>query len=192
MIEKAMAPDLDLGSAFQRLTAERGSSLAAVAVKSGFAESFVAEVATGAASPSVDSLERLLRAIGAGLADLFAQGGAASGVMRRGERGSWRSGWSRARVAPLVAGSALRWLTAHVITIEPGGKSGKALSFHPHEQIACVEGGELVLSLGSATHILAGGDAAAIPAGAPYRWQNVSPVPATLLLVARGGSLRTP
>lgn len=164
-----------IGEAMQRLRSERGLSLRTFATKAGFSPSFVSQVEHGQASPSIASLERLARALGLGLIDFFGQVGAEPALVMRGsERRQFTSEWSHATLEPLIPPDALRNLEGVLITLEPGGRSGKDGSAQPREQLALVLEGEVFLTIGQALHDLRAGDAAAIPSNCPHAWENRS------------------
>lgn len=70
-----------------------------------------------------------------------------------------------------------------LLTIEPGGRSGKRPSVQAAEQLAVVLEGTLHLTVGADRHVLEAGNAAAIAAGAAHLWENRAEVAARLILV---------
>lgn len=108
-----------------------------------------------------------------GLADFFPRESAAPGlVMHKADRSRLTSQWSKAQVEPLVPPEALQRLEGILISLKPGGRSGKEGSAQPREQLALVIEGEVVLSMAPEVHVLTAGDAAAIPANSPHCWEN--------------------
>lgn len=162
-----------LGATVQRIRLARGLSLRRFAARTGFSPSFVSQVENGQASPSVASLERFARALGLGLGDLFQSELSVRGqVLHRSERSRLTSEWSKAQVEPLVPPEALTRLDGTLISLEPGGRSGRETAAQPQEQLAFVFEGEVVLTMGPSVHVLKAGDAAGIPANAPHSWEN--------------------
>lgn len=167
------ATESGIGEALQRLRLERGISLRTLASRTGFSPSFVSQVENGQSSPSIASLDRLADALGLGLADFFGYVEAGNVVVAHSRhREVLTSEWSRARVEPLVGFGALRSLEGVLVTLAPGGRSGKSPSFRPCEQLSIVLDGEVTLVLPAAQHVLTSSDAAAIPAGSPHQWEN--------------------
>lgn len=167
------ATESGIGETLQRLRLESGISLRTLAGRTGFSPSFVSQVENGQSSPSIASLDRLADALGLGLADFFGHVEAANVVVARSsDREVLTSEWSRARIEPLVGFGALRNLEGLLVTLAPGGRSGKAPSFRPFEQLSIVLDGEVTLVLPGAQHVLTSSDAAAIPAGSAYQWEN--------------------
>jgi quercetin dioxygenase-like cupin family protein len=79
-------------------------------------------------------------------------------------------------------------IEALMVTLEPGGLSGKEPSPSPHDQFGMVFSGALELALGNELLTLHRGDAVQIVAGTPHRWRNASRRSAQVALVSmRGG-----
>ena len=184
------ATDAALGEALQRLRNERGLSLRTLAAKAGFSPSFLSQVENSQASPSIASLERLTSALGVSMAEFFRDLASDSGlVMRASDRRRFTSQWSRARLEPLVpAPGALDSLEGVLITIEPGGRSGRALLVREQDQLALALEGEITLTLGRASHVLHPGDAAAIPANCAHAWENRGAAEARIAVVSGRGT----
>ncbi|HUP64247.1 MAG TPA: helix-turn-helix domain-containing protein [Thermoanaerobaculia bacterium] len=180
-----------IGETLQRLRQARDLSLRTLASMSDFSPSFLSQIENGLTSPSIASLDRLARALGLTLADFFDEVAAAEApvIVRAGDRKAVQSGWSRARFATLVPHGSLQRLDGILITLAPGGRSGKRAESLPYEQLALVTEGPVTLRFPWEEFPLLSGDAAAIPAGCPHQWENVSDAPATfaVLTVRRRG-----
>ena len=75
-----------------------------------------------------------------------------------------------------------------MVTLEPGGLSGKEPSPSVHDQFGIVFSGALELTLGNELLTLHRGDSVQIVARMPHRWHNASRRPAQVALVSlRGG-----
>lgn len=180
----ARTAEVGVGETLQRLREARGISLRSLATQAGFSPSFVSQVENGLTSPSIASLSRLGQCLGVGLSEFFDQAeGELRRVSRTAQRRNLTSGWSRARLEALVPHGALTALDGLLLTIDPGGRSGKHPSVQPAEQLAVVLEGRLHLSIGTEPHVLEAGDAAAIPAGGAHLWENREERPARLILV---------
>lgn len=187
MNSTSAAVDPALGEGLQRLRNERGLSLRTLAAAAGFSPSFLSQVENGQASPSIASLERLTGVLGVSMAEFFRALSAGSGlVLRASERRRFTSEWSQARIEPLLpAPGALLSLEGVIVTIEPGGRSGREPVMRAHEQLALVLDGEITLSLArTASHVLRPGDAAAIPANCAHSWENTGSADARIVIVA--------
>jgi len=175
-----------IGDVLKRLREQHGLSLRSLATRVGFSASFLSQVEHGQVSPSIGSLEKIAAALGVTLADLF-QATEASGlaVIRADSRPGFTSSWSRARVEALTPQSSdRRPLEAIVVTLSPGGSSGKRVGQHIADQFAYVVSGPVGLVLDESNVTLDTGDAVIIPRGTSHRWENAGATPTQVLLVS--------
>jgi transcriptional regulator with XRE-family HTH domain len=177
--------DAHLGEAVRRLREQRQFSLRTLAERTGFSASFMSQVENGQASPSISSMERIASALGVTLAEFFqAAQGTPPAVVRRDSRPALSSEWSQAQLEALgTAGAGARLLPV-LVTLQPGGASGRGAHPVGHEEFALVIAGSVMLTLGEVEHTLAEGDAVTIPAGTPRRWHNGATEPTRVLMVA--------
>lgn len=168
-----------------RLIRERrtrlGMSLRTLAARAGFSPSFLSQVERGRASPSIASLERLAQALGTTLGELLRVTPAAV-VTRAGERAELSSAWSHAQVEALGPAGPGRAFESMMITLDPGGRSGK-MSVHGGEEFAIVFAGEVRLTLGDDAYCLTPGDAATFSAELPHAWENLGEGAARIVVV---------
>jgi quercetin dioxygenase-like cupin family protein len=160
-------------------------SVRTLARKTGFSPSFMSQVENGQVSPSIGSMEKIAAVLGATLAEFFAtaSGGRMGTIVRPAERRRMRMGWSKAEIESLSVPGSTTQLEAVIVTMHPGGRSGKRPYPHPREVFAFILQGEAVLTLGSAEHRLRRGDAAAIPAGELRLWRNEARTSVRIMVV---------
>jgi uncharacterized cupin superfamily protein len=72
-----------------------------------------------------------------------------------------------------------------LVTLEPGGSSGKRPYASMGEEFALVQEGTVELTLDQAEQTLGPGDAVTIRRGVLRRWHNPGEQPARILIVAR-------
>jgi XRE family transcriptional regulator, regulator of sulfur utilization len=176
--------DGNLGPAVRRLRDAQGLSLRALGELTGFSASFLSQVENGQASPSISSMERIANALGVTLAEFFDGAGRVGGVTRAGARPTLESEWSRGRIESLGGSVQGGRLQPFLVTLEPGGSSGKRPAPGVHEEFALVLEGTVELTLEEGPQTLGPGDAVTIRAGAPRRWHNPGSGPARFLIVA--------
>jgi len=178
-------PELNVGARVRELRHALGMSVRTLATKTDFSPSFVSQVENGQASPSIASLERLARALGVSLVEFFAAPEQTRAiVLRAGEAPELRSTWSRAQIRALGPGGPRSRLEPMLITLEPGGLSGKHPSASAGDTFAFIVEGEVTLTLAESQHVLRRGDAITLTADVPYRWENTSNVAAQILSVS--------
>ncbi len=183
-----MSPVLEqaaVGAQVRRLRKGARLSLRALAEATGFSPSFISQLENGQVSPSIHSMQRIAAALGTSLGGFFAalQPEAPAPIVRARDRRGASSSWSRARVevvGPLPAGSGFESL---LITLQPGGRSGKHPMPHGHREFAFVLDGQATLQLGDRTHTLSPGDAVVLQANEPHLWANAERRRCRILLV---------
>lgn len=179
------SPQVNLGQRLRELRERTGISVRTLASRASFSPSFISQVELGQASPSVASLERIAAALDVTLSELFSEARPReAAVMRVDDRQRLISAWSRAEIEPLGPSGGASRLEPVMITIAPGGHSGKYAHGHPGEEFAIVFEGEVTLTLGDKTHLLQQGDAVTFRSEAPRQWENTGLKPVRLVIVA--------
>lgn len=175
-----------VGKSVRRFRLGRGMSVRRLAVLTDFSPSFISQVENGQASPSISSMERIAGVLGVSLGEFFAAAseGEAELIIRPEDRLKMESGWSQGRVEALGPMTGGRQLEPVLITLEPGGRSGKHPYGHPVEEFGLVLEGKVSLTLGPRVHELGPGDAVTIRPDELRLWQNAGTAPARFLIVS--------
>jgi transcriptional regulator with XRE-family HTH domain len=175
-----------VGERVHRLRTERGMSLRGLAAATGFSPSFISQLEHGQVSPSIASMEKIALSLKVTLGEFFAAAADAEGglIVRAGERARMSSSWSNAGIDAFSPIGGRRRLDPLLITLEPGGRSGKHPYPHPREEFAYVLEGEVTLTLGPEEHRLRRGDAATILPRELRLWENRGRRVARVLLVS--------
>ncbi len=167
--------EVDLGARIRALRLARGSTLRQLAAQAGVTESFLSQVERGVASPSIASVQRIARALGQSIAELFAADESAGSVVRVGDR---------RRLVYQGLGAIDEFLTRatdgrlQVImsTIEPGGGTGdEAYTHDSDEEVVVVLEGVLDLWVGPEHYRLETGDAVTHSSRIPHHNTNPGP-----------------
>lgn len=179
--EPPVAVEVDLGARIRALRLARGQTLRQLAASAGVTESFLSQVERGVASPSIASVQRIARALGQSIAELFAADERAGSLVRAGDR---------RRVVYQGLGAIDEFLTRapdgklQVIlsTIEPGGGTGDEPYTHDSdEEVVIVLEGSLDLWVGAEHYRLEAGDAVTHGSRIPHRNTNPGPGVARVL-----------
>jgi transcriptional regulator with XRE-family HTH domain len=175
-----------VGDLVRRLREQRGLSLRALASASGFSPSFISQLENGQVSPSISSMEGIANVLGVTLGEFFASLGSSEAgvVVRVSDRVQLPSQWSHATLEALSPMSRGRLTEPVLMTLEPGGRTGKHPTAQPREEFAFVMEGEVELTLGPDTFDLRTGDAVTILRRELRRWANKGKGPARILVVA--------
>ena len=167
----------------RELREARRLSVRTLAAQAGFSASFISQVENGQASPSIASLERIAATLGVTLFEFFqASVAGTSTVVRRSERPLIESIWSRAKIEAL--GLERSRLEPVMITLLPGGSSGKRPHANSREEFALICSGEVTLCFDAEEHVLKRGDSVTILPQRPRRWLNHGSDLAEILVVA--------
>lgn len=173
--------EVDLGARIRTLRLARGQTLRQLAADAGVTESFLSQVERGVASPSIASVQRIARALGQSIAELFAADERAGSVVRAGDR---------RRVVYQGLGAIDEFLTRStdgrlqviMSTIEPGGGTGdEAYTHESDEEVVIVLEGSLDLWVGGEHYRLEAGDAVTHGSRVPHRNTNPGPGVARVL-----------
>lgn len=175
------ATELQLGPRIRSLRHARRVTLRELAERAGVTESFLSQVERGVASPSIATVQRIARALGQSIAELFAADERAGSVVRVDDR---------RRVVYQGLGAVDEFLTRatdgrlQVIlsTIQPGGGTGDEPYTHDSdEEVVVVLSGVLDLWVGDEHYVLREGDAITFPSRLPHWNMNQGDVPVTVL-----------
>ncbi|HEU4920146.1 MAG TPA: XRE family transcriptional regulator [Candidatus Limnocylindrales bacterium] len=179
--EQRPSTDIQLGPRIRALRQARSVTLKELAARAGVTESFLSQVEREVTSPSIASVQRIARALGLAIAELFVEEAPRGRVVRRAER---------RRISYPGLGAVDEFLTsdmnAHlqviVSTIEPGGGTGEEAYRHESdEEVVVVLSGRLELWIADEHHILEEGDSITYSSRVPHRNVNPGPGTATVL-----------
>jgi quercetin dioxygenase-like cupin family protein len=177
--------DNHIGEMLRLHREKTGISVRALAARVSFSPSFISQVENGIASPSIGSLEKIAACLDVSLAELFAHHDEpASNVVRAKQRRRLESGWSQAEIESLHTERSSQ-LNPLLITLQPGGASGKRGHAINREQFVFVVAGQVTLTLDGVDRTLCKGDAVTVRAKSPALWVNGSARPVQLLFVSQ-------
>ena len=175
-----------LGEQVRGLRERAGLSVRALAARTDFSPSFISQLENALVSPSIHSMETIASALGTTIGGFFAAMGPGEGglVLRRSDRRRMASSWSLAEIEALGRPSPQRRLEPLLITLAPGGRSGKHPTAHRCEQFALVLLGKVFLRLGPDEHRLATGDSVTLLSDELRLWLNESRARCQILIVS--------
>lgn len=169
----------------------RGLTARELAQAAGLSLNTISLIERGRMSPTVATLHKLARALGAPLAFLVAEEEAQQVVVgRRGQRQTARSGnlW----LESLGSGLDGQTIEPMLVLLEPEASSGaERMSHVGHELVFCLEG-KVEYEIGEQVYCLEAEDSLLFSARHPHRWRNPSAVPARLLLIMQRQELSVP
>lgn len=174
-----------LGEHVRGLRVRAAISLRALAGLTGFSPSFISQFERGEVSPSIASMQKIAAALGVTLSQFFAAVAKSESVriVRSDAREALSSVWSNAEIQALSLPGPKNHLEATLVTLRPGGRSGKRPHESDREEFAFVLAGKATLTLGQEDHMLRRGDAASISPGEARLWRNAGRAAAQVLVV---------
>jgi transcriptional regulator with XRE-family HTH domain len=178
-----MSP-VNVGQRIRQLRLAARMSVRALASTSGFSPSLISQIEHNQVRPSIGSLERIALALGVSLSQFFATPERrATRLVRADARPHMTSTWSPVAVEALGPLDGSSPLEPVLLTMEPGGRSGRFPETPRADKFAFLVAGEVTLTLGEAVYSLQTGDAITFTPALPHQWENSGPGPATLVLV---------
>ena len=175
---------INVGERIRQLRLGLGLSLRALAAETGFSPSLISQVERGHVMPSIGSLERIAMALGVSLSTFFAVPEPTSDeLVRANARQKLTSTWSPVSIEALRPTKGAGTLEPILITMAPGGRSGKFPTMQTGEKFVLVLNGEVTLTLGDEVHGLRTGDAITFASAVPHQLENSSADPAQVVVV---------
>lgn len=182
-----MSP-VNVGERIRELRVKLSMSVRALATKTGFSPSLISQVENSQIMPSIGSLERIAVVLGVNLSEFFAEPETNTlGLVRASARRKLTSTWSPVSIEALTSLDRSRMLEAVMLSMAPGGCSGKYPAVLGGEKFALVYSGEVTLTLGKEVNVLKQGDAITFSTATTQQWDNTGKGPVEVVLV----SLRT-
>jgi transcriptional regulator with XRE-family HTH domain len=176
---------VNLGERIRQLRLGLGMSVRTLATKTGFSPSLISQVENGQVTPSIGSLERMAMALGVSLGKFFAEADtSAVGLVRASARQKLTSTWSPVSIEALGPMDGSGRLEPVMITMAPGGHSGKYPTVHRGEKFALIFEGEVTLTLADEVYILRKGDSITFTPTTPHQWENIGVGPAQVVTVS--------
>ena len=175
---------VNVGERIRQLRLGLGLSVRAFAAEAGFSPSLISQVEHGRVMPSIGSLERIAIALGVSLSTFFAESETNTArLVRANARQTLTSTWSPVTIEALRPMKGVVMLEPVLITMAPGGRSGKFPTAHAGEKFVLVLDGEVTLTLGDEVHGLRTGDAITFASAIPHHLENTSTEPAHVVIV---------
>ena len=177
-----MSP-VNVGERIRQLRRSSGMSVRALATKTGFSPSLISQVERNQVTPSIGSLERIAMALGVTLAKFFAEPDTnTAGIVRADARQKLVSTWSPVSIEALGPMDGSGKLEPVLLTLAPGGRSGRYPIAYSGERFALVLEGAVTLALGDEKQVLGKGDAITFASANPHQWENIGTGPAQVLI----------
>jgi transcriptional regulator with XRE-family HTH domain len=175
---------VNVGARIRQLRLGLGMSVRTLATKTGFSPSLISQAEHSQVTPSIGSLERIALALGVSLGEFFAEPDRSPVVLvRASARQQLSSTWSPVSLEALGPVDGVGTLEPVMLTMGPGGCSGKYPAAPGREKFALIFTGEVTLTLGDEVYDLRRGDAITFTPALAYQWDNTGAERAQVVLV---------
>jgi transcriptional regulator with XRE-family HTH domain len=183
LAEEQTSAEAELGEKLRAIRQLRRLTLREVAQGAGVSESFVSQLERGRSSASVATLQRLARALGIEISDLFsAEPHTGPRVLRRHERQLLE--WGHLGRKALLTPKPFHTLEVVSASFDPGGSTGDEPYTHgDSEELLLVLAGRVQVQLGSELLDLSTGDSVNYRSSTPHRVSNPGDETAEVLFV---------
>jgi len=162
--------DATLGERLRALRRKHKLSARQLAEAAAVSPAYLSRLEHGKVSPTVDTLTRLVQAMGESVASVFADDPGSGPVVRRSARRTVQHHGLADQILTPTGATRLEVLET---VIEPGASSGTKPYRHPgDEECVVVQEGALVMWLDGERYDLAAGDAITFACRTPHRWAN--------------------
>jgi transcriptional regulator with XRE-family HTH domain len=163
-----------LGANIRRVRKRRGLTIEQVAEASGMSISFISQVERGLISPSVNSLQKISRALGIQIGGFFEDQSRTGRVVRAHERPRLIYP-NRSEEEYLLTPVKSKYLQVLYYRLKPGATSGETpYSHESDEEFGLVLKGKLEVSVAGEVYVLNEGDAVTFDSHLPHSWRNPS------------------
>jgi DNA-binding XRE family transcriptional regulator len=149
-----------LGKSLRFLRQQKRVTMRALAARTDFTPSFISQIENGQCSPSISSMEKIANALDVTLAEFFLSvNKQVVNIVRSGDRVHMALDWSQAEIASLGSLSGTSQFQAFMISIRPGGMTGKHARPSISDEFAMVFEGSVILKVEDKEQTLERGEA---------------------------------
>lgn len=172
MPPKSARDDSSLGTHVRKARKRRGLTIQQVAELSGMSISFISQLERDLLSPSVNSLQKISRALGIQIGGFFESQGTGGRVVRANERPRliYPESTEEEYLLTPIKSEKLQVL---YYRLKPGASSGELPYSHDSdEECGIVLKGTLEVQVANEVYLLRDGDSITFPSRLPHTWRN--------------------
>ncbi len=173
---------MDVGSRLRDLRTERGLSMRALGRESGLSTNALSMIERGKTSPSVSTLYKIATALDVPITAFFRVELAKRDIVFVKANERQKVTFPRGTWEGLGGEAFIGDLEPFLLTLEPGGNSGRFGMTHTgHELVVCLTG-EMEYEVESERFMLEAGDSLMFAANLSHRWRNPGKVPTKAII----------
>lgn len=175
--------EIQVGERLRKIRSAAGLSIRTLAERSGLNANTLSLIENGHTSPSVGTLQRLAQSLQVSITSFFETDHGDQKVVFQKHGNRPRAQFSYGLMEDLGAGIARFGSEPLIVTLKPGGESGKNPIVHTgREFVYCLEG-QIAYIIDGAVYLMEPGDSLLFEAYLPHRWYNPGKEPGRALLV---------
>ena len=165
-----------VGVNIKKFREERGMTLRALAKESGITASFLSQVESGKASPSLASLKAIADSLKTTIGELIGEAAPVSDspVVRSGERITARRIGDKIKIHMLTSPDPTKQMEPMLFSLNKNARSGESYYKHYGQEFVMVLKGALEITLNSTKYILKKGDCIYFNSHIPHAFRNVA------------------
>src|SRR6056297_3951246 len=148
---------MELGNKIRKLRLSLGLTQEDVAARADLARSFISQVETGKTSPTLENLERIIKAVGSDLKSFFSDYKSQKILYKKGERVPVYDEPEGITSQMLMNEVEDKKIDSFIVTLEPGSET-EAEDFHEGDEFGFVLKGDCTLLLDDKPYYLEEGD----------------------------------
>jgi transcriptional regulator with XRE-family HTH domain len=172
---------INVGKRIRRLREQRNLSQQALADGSGLSRNTLSLLERGQTSPTVSTLKRLAIALDVEIDSFFGSSDDESIVYTNaGQRLSLQL--SHGLMSDLGVGKHDQLVTPLLVRLNPGARSGSALSHDGQDFVFCLSG-EVLYTVNGKVYMLESGDSLFFDGSLPHRFQSMAPMDSEILVI---------
>jgi transcriptional regulator with XRE-family HTH domain len=172
---------INLGNQIRLLRDQRQLSQQALAHASGISRNTLSLIERGQTSPTVSTLKGLAKALGVEINAFFQPYQEAKVVFTKADQRPYLM-VSHGTLADLGLGILEPLITPLLFHLEPGARSGPALSHEGQDFVFCLSG-EILYSVNGQAYILEPGDSLFFDGRLPHRFRNTGLTDSSMLII---------
>lgn len=163
---------MNLGEKLKELRKQKRMTISDIARNTGLSSGYISNVERNLNSPTIENLRKIVHALSITLVELFQDQQESSKIVRKNERVTLIKANDHSTLYELLSPSKNKNMEAMLVTLKPGGSSGKNPHTHEGEEFGFLIKGSLVYQIGNEKYELYEGDSIYYDANIPHSYYN--------------------
>lgn len=174
---------MGIGENLKKTRLHKRLTLTDLSKRTGLTPSFLSQLERDKVSPSIATLRKIASTLKVKISYLFEEEAEKPALIKKDKRKEFRCEDSKTKGEILASGSLDIKIEPLLLTIDPGGETGKELSNHQGQEFGIVFEGRIKLILGRKEYIMEDGDSICFDSVEFHRLVNIGKKKAKVLWV---------